>query len=73
MQMRGSARSPLMGAIWKGWSLVYGKLRLYRLASWFISRGSALSPTEQGAWTISRTPLVPAPKRLRDMIREKKA
>ena len=69
----GSARSPLMGAIWKGWSLVYGKLRLYRLASWFISRGSALSPTEQGAWTISRTPLVPAPKRLRDMIREKKA
>jgi L-lactate dehydrogenase complex protein LldF len=66
----GAARNPVVAAIWKGWSLVYGRLRLYRLASWFISRGHALSPTEQGAWTLSRTPLLPAPKRLRDMIRE---
>ena len=66
----GAARNPLLNVIWKGWSLIYGRLRLYRLASWFISRGQALSPTEQGAWTISRTPLVPAAKRLRDLLKD---
>jgi L-lactate dehydrogenase complex protein LldF len=67
----GAARSPIADALWKGWSLVYGRLQFYRLVSWFVSRGRALSPTEQGAWTQSRTPLVPASKRLRDMIQEK--
>jgi L-lactate dehydrogenase complex protein LldF len=69
----GAGRRRLISAIWRGWSLVYSRLRLYRLSSWFVSRGHFLSPAEQGAWTRSRTPLVPAPKRLRDLLKERKA
>lgn len=68
----GSARSALATAIWRGWSLIYSRLGLYRVASWSMSRGRALSPVDQGAWTRSRTPLVPAPKRLRDLLRERR-
>ncbi|MDD5248245.1 MAG: LutB/LldF family L-lactate oxidation iron-sulfur protein [Rhodocyclaceae bacterium] len=67
----GAARTAGISAIWRVWSLIYSRLGLYRLTSWFMSRGRALSPTEQGAWTKSRTPLVPAPKRLRDLLRER--
>jgi L-lactate dehydrogenase complex protein LldF len=68
----GSARTTLVSAIWSGWALIYSRLRIYRITSWFMSRGRALSPIDQGAWTRSRTPLVPAPKRLRDLIKERK-
>ena len=52
--------------------MIYSRLRMYRITSWFMSRGRALSPIDQGAWTRSRTPLIPAPKRLRDLIKERK-
>ena len=65
----GTARSTTVSAVWSVWSQVYSKQGLYKLASWFMSRGRALSPSEQGAWTRSRTPLVPAPRRLRDMLK----
>ncbi len=68
----GAARSTSGTAVWSVWAQIYGKLGLYRLASWFMSRGRALSPTEQGAWTRSRTPLIPAAKRLRDLLKERK-
>ncbi|OGB31348.1 MAG: iron-sulfur cluster-binding protein [Burkholderiales bacterium RIFCSPLOWO2_12_FULL_61_40] len=67
----GAARTPLISLVWRFWSLVYSRLGLYRLTSWFMSRGRALSPTEQGAWTRSRTPLIPAPQRLRDLLKER--
>jgi L-lactate dehydrogenase complex protein LldF len=67
----GAARSPLLRAIWAGWSLVYSRLGVYRLSSWLMSRGRALSPVEQGAWTRCRTPLTPAPRRLRDLLKER--
>jgi len=67
----GAARSMAASAVWSMWSQVYSKLGLYKLASWFMSRGRALSPSEQGAWTQSRTPLVPAPKRLRDLLKDR--
>jgi L-lactate dehydrogenase complex protein LldF len=67
----GAARSPLQSAIWRGWALAYGHPTLYRIVSWFISRGSALAPSRQGAWTRSRTPLQPARKRLRDLLAER--
>ena len=67
----GAGRSALVSTIWKAWSLVYSRLGVYRLTSWFMSRGRDLSPTEQGAWTRCRTPLKPAPKRLRDLLKEK--
>ena len=73
-RLRGSgvARSVVGTAIWAVWSQIYGRLGMYRLASWFMSRGRALSPTEQGAWTRSRTPLIPAQKRLRDLLKDRK-
>jgi L-lactate dehydrogenase complex protein LldF len=68
----GAARSATVATVWSMWSQVYSKSGLYKLASWFMSRGRALSPSEQGAWTRSRTPLVPAPKRLRDLMKDRK-
>lgn len=68
----GAGRNTQTRAIWKIWSLIYSRLGIYRLTSWLMSRGRALSPIEQGAWTRSRTPLIPAAKRLRDLIRERK-
>lgn len=68
----GAARTVAGTAVWSVWAQVYSKLGLYQLASWFMSRGRALSPTDQGAWTRSRTPLIPAPKRLRDLLKDRK-
>ena len=68
----GAARSVAAATVWGMWSQVYSNSGLYKLASWFMSRGRALSPSEQGAWTRSRTPLVPAPKRLRDLMKNRK-
>ncbi len=68
----GAARTVAASTVWSMWSQVYSKSGLYKLASWFMSRGRALSPSEQGAWTRSRTPLVPAPKRLRDLMKDRK-
>jgi len=68
----GAGRTSLSTVIWKVWSLIYSRLRIYRITSWFMSRGHALSPTDQGAWTRCRTPLQPAPKRLRDLLKERK-
>ena len=69
----GAARTVAATAVWGVWSQVYSRLGLYKLASWFMSRGRAMSPSEQGAWTRSRTPLVPAPKRLRDLLKDRKS
>ena len=73
--LRGSgvARTVAATAVWGVWSQVYSRLGLYKLASWFMSRGRAMSPSEQGAWTRSRTPLVPAPKRLRDLLKDRRS
>ena len=68
----GAARTVVDTTIWGVWAQVYSRLGLYRMASWFMSRGRALSPSDQGAWTRSRVPLVPAPKRLRDLLKERK-
>jgi L-lactate dehydrogenase complex protein LldF len=69
----GAGRTVAGTAVWNVWAQVYSRLGLYKLASWFMSRGRALSPTEQGAWTRSRTPLIPAPKRLRDLLKDRKS
>ena len=66
----GEARSALVSAIFRAWVAVYSHPWLYRLVTWAMSRGRALTPSTQGAWTGIRTPLVPAPKRLRDLLAE---
>ena len=67
----GESRSVLVSMIFRAWALMYTHPMLYRIATWFMSRGRALTPTAQGAWTGIRTPLVPAPKRLRDLLAER--
>ena len=69
----GAARTVTASTVWGVWSQVYSRSGLYKLASWFMSRGRALSPSDQGAWTKSRTPLVPAPKRLRDLLKDRRS
>ncbi len=69
----GSNYSPLMSAVWRGWALVYGQPVLYRLTSWLMSRLRFLTPSAQGAWTSCRTPMKPAPRRLRDLLGDKQA
>ena len=73
IQGTGSAHSWLMSAVWGGWMLVYGQPAIYRLVSWLMSRLRFLSPSRQGAWTSCRVPMKPAPKRLRDLIKERRS
>jgi L-lactate dehydrogenase complex protein LldF len=67
----GESRRPLVSAAFHAWALMYSHPRLYRVMSWLMSRGRSLMPTWQGAWTGIRTPLIPAPKRLRDLLAER--
>jgi L-lactate dehydrogenase complex protein LldF len=67
----GEARSALVSLIFRAWALMYSRPLLYGVATWLMSRLRALTPTNQGAWTGIRTPLVPAPKRLRDLLAER--
>lgn len=67
----GEARSRLVSAIFHAWAAVYSHPWLYRLTTWAMSRGRRLAPSNQGAWTGIRTPLVPAGKRLRDLLAER--
>ncbi len=69
----GAGRTRVGSAVWRLWSMVYGRLRMYRATSWLLSRARALTPIDQGAWTQSRTPLQPAPKRLRDLLKERQS
>jgi len=69
----GEARSRLVSAAFVVWAAVYRHPRVYRIVSWLMSRGHALMPSYQGAWTGIRTPLIPARRRLRDLIKDKRA
>ena len=68
---QGAGYSSLISTIWRGWAAVYRSPSLYGVATWLGSRFSWLMPSKQGAWTSVRVPLKPAPKRLRDMVRER--
>jgi L-lactate dehydrogenase complex protein LldF len=69
----GESRKPLVSVAFHAWAQMYSHPRLYRLMSWVMSRGRALMPTWQGAWTGIRTPLIPAKKRLRDLLAERQS
>lgn len=68
---QGAGHSTLMSAVWGAWAAIYGHPSLYRAYSWLASRFNWLSPNKQGGWTSVRTPIKPADKRLRDLIKEK--
>ena len=69
----GEARSALVSLIFRAWSTVYAHPALYRAVTWLTSRLRALTPQRQGAWTGIRTPLIPAKRRLRDLLAERDA
>ena len=71
MRGQGAGYSRLMTSIWQGWAAVYRSPALYGLVTWVGSRLSWLMPSKQGAWTSVRVPLKPAPKRLRDLLKER--
>jgi len=71
MRGQGAGYSRLMTTVWRGWATMYRSPSLYGLATWLGSRFRWLVPSDQGPWTTVRVPLKPAPKRLRDMLRER--
>ena len=71
MRGQGAGYKGWITAIWRGWAAVYRSPSLYGMATWLGSRFRWLVPARQGAWTSVRVPLKPAPKRLRDMLRER--
>lgn len=68
MRDSGAAHHPLLTLVWRIWALLYGRPFFYRVFSWCASRMGALAPRHQGAWTRTRAPLIPAPRRLRDLL-----
>jgi L-lactate dehydrogenase complex protein LldF len=65
----GAGRKPLAAWAFKAWSLLYAWPTLYRTFSWCATRFRRLAPHRQGAWTDSRTPLVPARRSLHELMR----
>ena len=71
MRGQGAGYSALISAVWRGWAAVYRSPALYGAVTWLGSRFGWLMPSKQGPWTSVRVPLKPAPKRLRDMLKER--
>ncbi|HLO62087.1 MAG TPA: LutB/LldF family L-lactate oxidation iron-sulfur protein [Azonexus sp.] len=71
MRGQGAGYNAKISAVWRAWGAIYGSPALYRAASWLASRFRWLTPRKQAGWTSVRTPLQPAPKRLRDLIKER--
>ena len=65
----GSGRKPIAAWAFRAWSMLYAYPALYRPFSWCATRLRALTPRRQGAWTESRTPLVPARRSLHEAMR----
>ncbi|MFZ4540057.1 lactate utilisation protein LutB domain-containing protein, partial [Propionivibrio sp.] len=68
---QGAAKSALMDAIWVGWTALYSRPALYRAFIWLATRFRFLTPPMQSGWTVSRTPLKPAARTLRDLLAER--
>jgi L-lactate dehydrogenase complex protein LldF len=71
MRGQGAGHNGLTSSIWRAWGAIYGSPTLYRGFSWLASRFRWLTPRRQAGWTSVRTPIQPAPKRLRDLIKER--
>jgi L-lactate dehydrogenase complex protein LldF len=69
---QGAGYNRLASFGWRMWARVYGRPGSYRAFSWLATRFRMLSPSKQGGWTAARTPLTPAPRRLRDMVKDRR-
>ena len=65
---QGAAKSALMDGIWAGWAALYSRPSLYRAFVWLATRLRFLTPPHQSGWTVSRTPLKPAARSMRDLL-----
>jgi len=68
---QGAAYDRLTTFVWRMWARIYGRPASYRAFSWLASRLRILAPSRQAGWTAARTPLKPAPRRLRDRVRNR--
>lgn len=69
---QGAGYRPLVALAWRLWARLYAQTSAYRAFSWLASRLRWLTPPRQGGWTAARTPLRPAPQRLRDLVRQRR-
>jgi L-lactate dehydrogenase complex protein LldF len=69
---QGAGYSPLMSFVWKSWARIYAHPGTYRTFSWLATRLRMFAPSKQSGWTAARTPLKPAPRRLRDMVKDRR-
>lgn len=57
--------------VWRFWSGAFAHPRVYRLFRWAATRLRGFTPSRQMGWTRHRAPLVPAPRSLADLLRER--
>ena len=69
---QGAGYSALTTFVWRMWARVYGRPGSYRVFSWLATRFRMFAPSKQAGWTAARTPLTPAPRRLRDMVKDRR-
>ncbi len=67
----GEGRKPLMALSFRLWRVLYSHPVLYRAFRFCATRLRKFTPSNQGAWTDSRTPLIPATKSLHELIKER--
>ena len=69
---QGAGYDPKISLLWKMWARLYARPATYRAFSWLATRFRALTPRQQSGWTAARTPLKPASRRLRDMVKDRR-
>ncbi|MEZ7985014.1 MAG: LutB/LldF family L-lactate oxidation iron-sulfur protein [Pseudomonadales bacterium] len=71
MRGEGSGRSFIEALGWKGWAFFAVHPALYRMGTWFATRGRKLIPTFNNPWTVSRSMPKLAAKSLREQLKER--
>jgi len=69
---QGAGHNALTSFVWRMWARVHARPGSYRAFSWLATRFRAFTPKRQGGWTAARMPLQPAPRRLRDMVKDRR-
>ena len=69
---QGAGHNALTSFVWRMWARVHARPGSYRAFSWLATRFRVFTPSQQSGWTAARTPLKPAPRRLRDMVRDRR-
>ena len=66
----GHGRTKRESALFAIWKALYSNPVLYRIFAFLATRLRSLASRQQGGWTASRTPLMPASRSLRERIRD---